>query len=652
MCGIAGCLGRSTESLEDIARGMTQAVIHRGPDGGDVWVDRDAQVALGHRRLAILDLSPEGSQPMHSACGRYVIVFNGEIYNFAEIRADLERGPGSHPAWRGHSDTEIMLAAISRWGVKPAIERFVGMFAFALWDRQERKLYLARDRLGEKPLYYGWLGESFVFGSELKALRQHPRWTGSVDRGALSLYMRHGYVPGPYTIFEGVSKLPPASLLTVRAPETGRRFAETLEEYWSLRNVSLQRPGGGFTLGDMEAVDRLETLLAAAIKQQMVADVPLGAFLSGGIDSSVVVSLMQAQCVQPVRTFTIGFQEADYNEAEAAKKVAAHLGTDHTELYVSPSEAMAVIPRLPALYDEPFADASQIPTFLVSQLARRHVTVSLSGDGGDELFGGYTRYAFARGLWRRIGWIPQALRGKVARILAGASQERWDRFFGAAAWAIPASAMRTLSGHRVHRLAGVLAAHSPETLYRDVMSYWSSPASVVIGGAEPPTPLSDGRSGAGLPDIVDRMMYLDSITYLPDDILVKVDRAAMGVSLESRVPLLDHRVVEFAWSLPQHVKIRHSSTKWPLRQILQRYVPLALTDRPKMGFGVPLGPWLRGPLREWADALLDGTRLQREGYFSPGPIRKMWREHLSGRYDRQYYLWNVLMFQAWQQAYA
>lgn len=647
MCGIAGCLGPVREPLRLVVRRMSDALIHRGPDAGGIWLDESAGIGLGHRRLSILDLTPEGSQPMRSAAGRYVIAFNGEIYNFLDIRGELDQLDGDI-RWRGHSDTEVMLEAISRWGLKPALERFVGMFAFALWDREERTLHLARDRLGEKPLYYGWLGKSLVFGSELKALQRHPQWRGEIDRGALALYMRHSYVPAPYTIYAGISKLPPASVLSVSiGPE--HRPRQTLEEYWSLKSVT-EDTRESFAGNETAAVDELHRLLGNAVKQQMIADVPLGAFLSGGIDSSTIVSLMQAQSTRPVKTFTIGFKEADYNEAENAKAVAAHLGTEHTELYVSPREAMDVIPYLPALYDEPFADASQIPTYLVSQLARRHVTVSLSGDAGDELFGGYPRYAYARSMWQQIGWIPSGVRARVAKGLTWPSQAKWDGLFSSMSWAVPRHYRRGLSGHRVHRLASVLGAATPEAMYRDVMSYWTDPTSIVIGATEPATPLSDGRSGRGLRDIVDRMMYLDSITYLPDDILVKVDRAAMGVSLESRVPLLDHRVVEFAWRLPQRLKIRDGISKWPLRQVLHKYVPVELTDRPKMGFGVPLGPWLRGPLRGWAEDLLDERRLESEGYLSPAPIRAMWREHLSGKFGRQSYLWNVLMFQAWHEA--
>lgn len=650
MCGIAGCLGRTTEALETVVRRMSNALVHRGPDDSGVWTDAESAIALGHRRLAIIDLSPEGHQPMRSECGRYVVAFNGEIYNYADIRRELDES-GSAPPWRGHSDTEVMLAAIARWGLRAAVERFVGMFAFACWDRTARQLHLVRDRLGEKPLYYGWIDQSFVFGSELKALRAHPQWKDTVDRGALALYMRHSYVPAPFTIYKGISKLLPGSILSVSIPYAGRRPIQELSEYWSLKTVAERSGAEHFSGDESAAVTALDTLLRRTIKRQMVADVPLGAFLSGGIDSSTVVALMQVQSARPVKTFTIGFEESEYNEADSAKAVASHLGTEHTEMYVTAQQAIDVIPRLPALYDEPFADSSQIPTFLVAQLAREHVTVSLSGDGGDELFGGYPRYLSTKSIWDKIGWIPPGVREAVGRRLTALDQSKWDELFRTTRPLIPKKYWRSISGHRVHRLAGTLSARNPKALYRDVMSYWSNPANVVIDGAEPPTTLADGTVEPALAGMIERMMYLDSITYLPDDILVKVDRAAMSVSLETRVPLLDHEVVEFAWRLPAAMKIRDGTGKWLLRQVLNNYVPSRLTDRPKMGFGIPLGPWLRGPLRAWAEDLLSEKRLESEGFFRPGPVRKMWLEHLSGRYDRQYYLWNVLMFQAWHHQY-
>ncbi len=668
MCGIAGFIDTPCDKAEAELRatvlGMADALRHRGPDDGGAWVDAAAGVALGHRRLAVIDLSPEGRQPMPSACGRYVIVFNGEIYNFADLRRELA---GLGHRFRGHSDTEVMLAAISRWGVEPAVERFNGMFAFALWDRRERRLVLARDRLGEKPLYYGWTGGVFLFGSELKALRAHPAFRGEVDRDALALYLRHNYIPTPYAIYKGVFKLPPGTMLTVDPRNAGA--VPEPKPYWSARAAAERGVAEPYPWSEAEAADELDGRLREAVRLRMVADVPLGAFLSGGIDSSTVVALMQAQSGRPVKTFSIGFREAGYDEAEHARAVARHLGTDHTELYVTPEEAMAVIPRLPALYDEPFSDSSQIPTFLVSELARRHVTVSLSGDGGDELFGGYGRYLLCRDLWRRIGWLPAAGRRAVAAALAAVAG--WMPAVGprGAAPRVPDGARpaprvpdgafvrpdRLLSrygrpgrvGDKLRKLAEVLAADSPEALYRRLVSHWKAPDRVVPGAVEPPTALTDRRRWADVPELVARLMYLDTISYLPDDILVKVDRASMGVSLEARVPLLDHRLVEFAWRLPLAMKIRDGQGKWLLRQVLYRYVPKELVDRPKMGFGVPIGAWLRGPLRDWAESLLDERRLRQEGYFDPRPIREKWMEHLSGKHDWQYYLWDILMFQAW-----
>jgi len=650
MCGLAGMFGLKAldkPNVSSVTRQMIAQLHHRGPDDQGVWCDTDAGIALGHRRLSILDLSPEGHQPMHSACGRYVIAFNGEVYNFGEIKAVLEK-QGAGPAWRGHSDTEVVLAAISAWGLRQALARFVGMFAFALWDRLEHCLYLSRDRLGEKPIYYGWCGNVFLFGSELKALRAHPAWRGEIDRDALALYFRHNYVPTPYSIYRGVFKLVPGTYLQLTAEEAQKQYLPQPVTYWSVKHVAEEGTNRLFRGDEGEAASQLEQLLREAVAGQMVADVPLGAFLSGGIDSSTVVALMQAQSRRPVKTFTIGFYEQGYDEAEYAREVAKHLGTDHTELYVTPEEAMAVIPRLPDLYDEPFSDSSQIPTFLVSQLARRHVTVSLSGDGGDELFAGYNRYFWGRNIWKMVGWMPEALRGTGARVLTAVSPQVWDRVFTSVRPFLPAKINQRMPGDKLHKLAEILATNSPEAMYRCLVSHWKSPTSVVLHADEPPTILTDKAQRADLLDFTQRMMYLDMMTYLPDDILVKVDRASMGVSLESRVPFLDHRVVEFAWRIPLSMKIRQGQGKWLLRQVLYRYVPKALIERPKTGFGIPLDRWLRGPLREWAEELLDEKRLKGEGFFNPAPIREKWLEHLSGQRNWQYHLWDVLMFQAWK----
>jgi asparagine synthase (glutamine-hydrolysing) len=651
VCGIAGFVDfskepRKREEMAGVVGRMTATLRHRGPDDEGVWVDEKAGIALGHRRLSIIDLSPEGHQPMHSACGRYVVVFNGEIYNYRQVRDEIEKDAREgRIGWRGHSDTEVMLAAISRWGLEGALERFNGMFAFALWDRETRTLHLVRDRLGEKPLYYGRVGDRFLFGSELKALRAHPDGRFQIDRGALSLFLRHNYVPSPYSIYENVFKLPPGASLSVarERPGDSRRPVS----YWEGKKAVEEGIQSPFTGTEGEALARFESLLQDSVSMRMESDVPLGAFLSGGIDSSTVVALMQAQSGRPVRTFTVGFSEKGFDEARHARAVATHLGTDHTEVYVTPQEALAVIPSLPSLYDEPFADSSQIPTFLVAQVARRHVTVSLSGDGGDELFGGYNRYTWGRRIWRTIGWVPRRIRKTGASMLTAVAPGTWDGLFEKMAPALPARVRHRTPGDKLHKLGGVLAAEDPATLYLHLVSHWKDPSQVVLGGFEPPTAMSEPGDWAGGLDFTGRMMYLDMVTYLPDDILTKVDRASMGVGLEARVPFLDHRVVEFAWRLPRSMKIRDGRGKWLLRQILHRHVPAELVDRPKMGFGVPIEAWLRDPLRDWAESLLDEERLRREGFLNPEPIRLKWREHLSGRRNWQYYLWDVLMFQAW-----
>lgn len=643
MCGITGFWDTSgqisTDKMQWIVRQMSDTLLHRGPDDGGTWVDVEVGIALGHRRLSILDLSPEGHQPMHSASGRYVIVFNGEIYNFVELRQEL-KSLGHH--FRGHSDTEVMLASFSQWGLNQAVQRFNGMFAFALWDRQEQVLYLGRDRLGEKPLYYGCIDQTFFFGSELKALKAHPRFQAEINRDALALFFRHNCIPAPYSIYQGIYKLPPGTVLTWK--EDGNL---TPVPYWSAKEVAELGVAQPFVGSESEAVARLEALLQEAVSLRMVADVPLGAFLSGGIDSSTVVALMQAQSSQPVKTFSIGFYEEAYNEAKDAKAVAEYLGCDHTELYVTPEDAIAVIPKLPTLYDEPFSDSSQIPTFLVSQLAKQHVTVSLSGDGGDELFGGYNRYFWGRSIWGKIGWMPQNLRQVAAYALTSLSPQTWNQLFTGFGAVLPPVLRQRNPGDKLHKLAEILAVDSPDTMYKGLVSHCKEPESLVLGSLEPSTTLTDRKKWARLPDFTQRMMFLDTVTYLPDDILTKVDRASMGVSLEARVPLLDHRLVEFAWQLPLDMKIRNEQGKWLLRQVLYKYVPQKLIERPKMGFGIPIDDWLRGPLRDWAEALLDEKRLREEGFFDPQPIREQWTEHLSGERNWQYYLWDVLMFQAW-----
>ncbi len=646
MCGIAGMLDRAgragNRELQGLVLGMTNRLRHRGPDDVGTWTDETAGIALGHRRLSILDLSPEGHQPMRSACGRYVISFNGEIYNFRALRSELE---ALGYAFRGHSDTEVMLACISHWGIFSALKRFNGMFAFALWDRQERRLHLTRDRMGEKPLYYGWLGRTFVFGSELKALRAHPDFDQVIDRESLRGYVVDNYVRAPRSIYSGISKVPPASLLTLEWGEPGA--TPSLTPYWSLDHAveqGLAEPFGGT---DEEAVERLDGLLRDAVKLRMESDVPLGAFLSGGVDSSTIVALMQAQSVQPVRTFTIGFHESAYNEAREASAVARHLGTAHTELYVTPEEAMAVIPRLPTLYDEPFSDQSQVPTFLVCELARRDVTVALSGDAGDELFGGYGRYFYVEKVWRMLRWIPASLRSAVAHVLMGVSKESWESFADVLRPAL-SPRLRSLNvGRKVHTVAGLLSASTPDAVYEFLTAQWRELDSLLVQPSGAPRIGARPIAWKSLPTLWDSMMYSDTMAYLPDDILAKVDRASMGVSLEARVPLLDHRVVELAWSLPLGMKIRNGQGKWILRRLLDRYVPASLIERPKMGFGVPIDSWLRGPLREWAEELLDEKRVRDQGFFHAERIRATWDAHQAGQCNAQFSLWAILMFQAW-----
>ncbi len=650
MCGFAGFLmrsGRTSHEQNNVwLRNMTDAIAYRGPDSDGYWADFDAGINLGHRRLAVVDLSSAGAQPMVSAGGRFVITFNGEIYNHLHLRTMLRRENLLASVWRGHSDTETLLAGFEAWGIRKTIENCVGMFAFAVWDIRTKKLTLGRDRLGEKPLYYGWQdsGDSaaFIFGSELKALKNHPSFAGEIDRCALSLLMRHNYIPAPYSIYRGIRKLVPGTLLEVSLDER----EPIVETYWSLTEVAAAGSRHQFTGSAEQAVGELEVLLRDAVSQQMIADVPLGAFLSGGIDSSTIVALMQAQSSRPVQTFTIGFNEEGYNEAVHAKAVAKYLGTDHAELYVSPRQALDVIPKLPTLFCEPFSDSSQIPTFLVSQLARQKVMVSLSGDAGDELFAGYNRYVMANNLWGRLNCLPRGLRSVVTQGVHTLSPATWSNLLLPIQPLLPKSLHMANIGDKLYKGASVLSSKSIDDLYLGLVSHWN-PKEIVLDATEPATFLRGNTPKLDGLDAVQRMMALDSISYLPDDILTKVDRAAMGVSLEGRVPFLDHRVVEFAWRIPQALKIKDGMGKWILRQVLYKYVPKALVERPKMGFGVPIDSWLRGPLREWAEELLDENRLRQEGFFDPKPIRAKWAEHLSGQRNWQYHLWDVLMFQSW-----
>ena len=639
MCGIAGFWQQQTSGDDpiEILERMGAALAHRGPDDTGIFFDRSVGLGFTFRRLSIIDLSPAGHQPMISASGRYGIIFNGEVYNFEEIRKDL-----GQQEWRGHSDTEVMLAAVERWGLEAALQRFVGMFAFALWDGTERRLYLVRDRAGIKPVYYGHVNGSFIFGSELKALQQFPGFEGKVDRDALALYMRFCYFPAPYSVFAGICKLPPGHILSVNSPQA----EPAITPYWSFNDVARKGIEQQINGSDDEIIEQLHQKLSSAVDLRMTADVPLGAFLSGGIDSSTVVALMQAQSSRPVKTFTIGFHEDAFNEARHAKKIAEHLGTEHTELYVTPQDAFDVVPLLSSMYDEPFADSSQIPTYIVSHLARRHVTVSLSGDGGDEVFGGYQRYCRTKQLWSVLKWCPVPVRKSLARMILACPSTLWERMLGG----LPLPGVLKPPGHKLPKLSAYLNLRDPESMYIHALSQWDDPASIVIDAREPEAITQRIAALTWLPSVEELAMATDFINYLPDDILTKVDRASMAVSLEARVPILDHRVVEFAWKLPLRFKMRDRQGKWALRQVLYRYVPQELVKRPKMGFSIPVDQWLHGPLREWAEDLLSPENLQRYGFLAVDPIRTKWKEHLSGVRNWDYLLWTALIFQDWMAA--
>lgn len=645
MCGIAGFWqkpGQTEDEMRSVAMSMATAMHHRGPDAQDVWVDAKAGLGLAHARLSIVDLSPAGHQPMVSACERYVIVYNGEVYNASEIRDALQQDMGVFcPAFRGHSDTEVILEACAHWGVEKTIAQLIGMFAFALWDRADKRLILVRDRLGIKPLYWYKTSNGLLFGSELKALRRHGACNVEVDRDAVAGFLRHNCIGAEKSIYQDIHKLLPGTMLTLAVDSD-----VTLTQYWSLADVADLGASSHFDSDD-DAVASLHDLLGDAVQRRMIADVPLGAFLSGGVDSSTVVALMQAHSRKPIKTFSIGFNEAGFDEARYAADVARHLGTSHTELYVTPQEARDVIPKLPTCYDEPFADSSQIPTYLVSAMTRKHVTVALSGDGGDELFGGYNRHIVADRYDNTLFAQPRCLRRLEALVMNGLGPFVWDRI----GRMIPEGRRPAQFSDKIHKLADMLK-EDRDGFYRSLISHWRDPDALVIDGREPRGLVWDESVRDIVPDFVERMQYLDTLTYLPDDILTKVDRASMAVSLEARVPLLDHRVVELAWRLPKHMKIRNGQGKWILRQVLDKYVPRELIDRPKMGFGVPIDSWLRGPLKEWADYLLSPEVFAKHGLLRRDPVARKWKEHLDGDRNWQYLLWDVLMLHAWAEEYA
>ncbi len=647
MCGIAGILGfhrQDLNGIETITKKMAKSIHHRGPDDNGIWIDSQNEIALVHNRLSIIDLTNAGHQPMSSHSNRFIIIFNGEIYNFFDLKSELEKSSkfgGTNFNWRGNSDTEILLASIEKWGIEIALSKTIGMFAFALWDKKDKKLILARDRMGEKPLYYGWHDGAFLFGSELKAFRAHPAFKREINRDAITLYLRHNYIPAPYTIYNKTFKLMPASYIEIDL--ISRQKNQSPKLYWSLDKIISEKIANPFLGDDFEATLALDQLLKKTVQRQMISDVPVGAFLSGGIDSSLIVSVMQSISNNPIKTFSVGFLEAEYNEANFAKSVANHLNTDHTEIYITPKETFNVLPEIPTLYDEPFSDLSQIPNFLISKLAKEKVKVSLSGDGGDELFGGYTRYKTISNLWKKLSYIPMPLRNFMSNGLYLFNSMISNNHTSFAESYLPIKVKDFLN--KLQKAQGLLCQNNRNIFYRDFVSHLNNPELFVVEGTEPHTVLTSKTFEHD--EIYDQMMALDMLTYLPDDILVKVDRAAMGVSLETRIPFLDHNIIEFAWSLPLSKKIRDGKGKWILRNLLNNYLPKNLTDRPKMGLGMPLDIWLRGPLSDWVESLLDEKKLNEEGFFNSYLIRQKWEEHKNNKKNWQYHLWDILMFQAW-----
>jgi asparagine synthase (glutamine-hydrolysing) len=640
MCGITGFINSDemhNDVMQSVINKMTESLGHRGPDGHGVWIDNEKNIALGHRRLSIIDLTTHGAQPMTSNCKRYSLVYNGEIYNYSEIKKELDEIENID--WQSNSDTEVVLYAVKYWGLENAINKFIGMFAFALWDASEKSLFLVRDRLGIKPLYWGKINNVFLFASELKALSFYPEINLNVDLNSVSAFMRHNYIPEEQSIYKNVYKLIPGSYLVYK------EGAEPLiKKYWNLGNIVSPENRFNKEYSEQLAVEKIESLISDSVDKRMISDVSLGAFLSGGIDSSTVVALMQKNSTSAVKTFSIGFNEAEFNEAPYAKEIAKHLGTDHTEFYVSDKDAMDVIPLLPDIYDEPFSDSSQIPTFLVSKLTKEHVTVALSGDGGDEVFAGYNRYYFANSISKKLKLMTGAGRFLLKNIIENASTSTWDKIFGF----MPDKYAVPQAGDKLYKLAAAISKNELD-IYKHLVSHWNDIDKLVPGSTCHEGIFSTDYSHELKNGFVEAMQYIDTKTYLPDDILTKVDRASMAVSLEVRVPLLDHRLVEYAWKLPLSMKMKNGKSKWLLRQVLNKYVPSELVDRPKMGFGVPIGHWLRGPLRDWAESLLDERKIREYGILNYEPIKLKWDEHLSGKRNWQYHIWDILMFQAWSE---
>lgn len=642
MCGITGFYSKNLSTFNNSILKMNSALFHRGPDFSGVWQDRSSGIVFGHQRLSVLDLSSAGNQPMISSSGRFIITYNGEIYNHLEIRKELKE-INMNINWKSNSDTETFLEAIEYWGIDNALKKVVGMFAFALWDKKNCSLVLARDRMGEKPLYYGWQGKGlnkvFIFGSELKALKQHPEFQKTINRDAIALLLRHNYIPDPYSIYKNIYKLLPGQYLLLKNKDLKKNFLSKPVNYWSLTKIAIEGSKDLFKEDDSEIQNNFEKILKDTVKKKMISDAPVGAFLSGGIDSSTLVSLMQSENINRIKTFTIGFNDDDFNEAKHAKKIAKHLNTEHTELYFSPKTVMEIIPKLPIIHDEPFSDNSQIPSFLISQLAKKQIKVAISGDGGDELFCGYNRYSYVNNWSQRFNLIPFGLRKVFANKIKSISQDRWN---------ILLKFLPFLNQH-ANKIKGskALEANSLTDLYYILFSQWQNPTDVVLNSSEPGTFLTLYKPNLNQLNNYEQMMVLDLISYLPNDILVKVDRTSMASSIETRVPLLDHKLIEYVWKIPHNLKFRNGQSKWILKQILKKYVPERLTERPKKGFGIPLHSWLRGPLRDWAENLLDEKKLLKEGYFDAKIVREKWDDFILNKKNWHQDLWNILMFQAW-----